>query len=77
MSTASSIVLTDLRRRDWKEADANPEAPVKVLARLSKLVQGCFVIDAGDDEDRNLTITEIRPEGTLVAGRAVARSMSA
>jgi hypothetical protein len=61
-------ILSDLRKRDWKETDANPEAPVKVLARLSKLVQGCFVIDVAEDEDRNLTITEIRPEGTLVQG---------
>ncbi|HEX5105241.1 MAG TPA: BatA domain-containing protein, partial [Pirellulaceae bacterium] len=63
-------LLTDLRRRDWKESDTAPEAPVKVLGWLSKLVQGCFVIDAGDDEDRNLTITEVRPEGTLVQGVA-------
>lgn len=61
-------ILSDLRKRDWKETEANPEAPVKVLARLSKLVQGCFVIDVAEDEDRNLTITEIRPEGTLVQG---------
>ena len=61
-------VLSDLRRRDWKEADATPEAPLKVLARVSKMVQGCYVIDAGEDEDRNLTIGEIRPEGTLVEG---------
>jgi hypothetical protein len=63
-------VLTDLRGRDWKEADAAEEAPVKVLGRLSKLVQGCFVIDVGDSEDRNLAISEVRPEGTLVQGVA-------
>lgn len=63
-------VLSDLRRRDWKENDAAAEAPVKVLGRLSKRVQGCFVIDVGDDEDRNLAVTEIRPEGTLVQGVA-------
>jgi len=61
-------ILSDLRKRDWKETDANPEAPVKVLARLSKLVQSTFVIDVAEDEDRNLTVTEIRPEGTLVQG---------
>ena len=61
-------VLSDLRRRDWKESDSGPEVPLKVLTRVSKLVQGCFLIDAGEDEDRNLTITEIRPEGTLVQG---------
>jgi hypothetical protein len=61
-------VVTDLRRRDWKENDTSQAAPVKSLARLSKLAQACFVIDAGDDEDRNLTIAEVRPEGTLVQG---------
>jgi len=61
-------LLSDLRKRDWKETDANPESPVKVLARLSKLAQACFLIDVAEDEDRNLTITEIRPEGTLVQG---------
>ena len=44
------------------------EGTVQRLARLAQQVQGCFVIDVGDDEDRNLTITEIRPEGTLVQG---------
>jgi hypothetical protein len=61
-------VLTDLRKRDWKEGDANPESPVKVLARLSKLAQASFVIDVADEEDRNLAITSIEPEGTLVQG---------
>lgn len=61
-------IISDLRRRDWKETDANPESPVKSLARLSKLVQGCFVIDVGEDDDRNLTIAEVRPEGMLVEG---------
>jgi hypothetical protein len=61
-------VLTDMRRRDWNEGDANAEAPVKVLARVSKLAQAAFVIDVAEDEDRNLAITEIRPEGTLVQG---------
>src|SRR5207248_1253201 len=61
-------IFTDLRRRDWKEGDAGAEAPLKVLAELSKSVQACYLIDAADDEDRNLTISEVRPEGTLVQG---------
>jgi hypothetical protein len=63
-------ILTDLRRRDWKESDASAEAPVKRLARLSKLAQAAFVIDVADSEDRNLAISEIKPEGTLVLGVA-------
>src|SRR5262249_19563611 len=61
-------VFSDLRRRDWKEGDAGVEAPLKLLGGLSKSVQGCYLIDAGDDEVRNLTIAEVRPEGTLVQG---------
>lgn len=63
-------ILSDLRQRDWKENEASQEAPVQTLVRLSKLVQGCFVIDAADDDERNLAITEIRPEATLVDGVA-------
>ncbi|MDX1944385.1 MAG: BatA domain-containing protein [Pirellulaceae bacterium] len=61
-------LFTDLRRRDWNDQDAGPESPAKKLVRLAKLTQGVYVIDAGTDEDRNLAITEIRPEGTLVQG---------
>src|SRR6185295_1379109 len=43
-------LFTDLRRRDWKEGDAAPEAPLKVLARLGKLVQRCYVVDAGEED---------------------------
>ena len=63
-------IFTDLRRHDWKESETSPEAPVKVLVQIARLVQGCFVIDAGSDEDRNLAVTEIQPEGTLVQGVA-------
>lgn len=69
-------VLTDLRARDWagrERASPSPaasgdEGPLHHLVRLAKPLQGCFLIDAGDEENRNLTIAEIRPEGTLVQG---------
>jgi hypothetical protein len=44
--------------------------PDQSAGPLSKACRVAFVIDAGDEEDRNLTITEIRPEGTLVQGVA-------
>lgn len=59
-------VFTDLRERDWNAGASDTESAAALLANVSKLTQGCFVIDAGDEDDRNLTITEIRPEGTLV-----------
>lgn len=61
-------VITDLRQRDWKEGSAEQESPLKTLVDISKVAANCYVVDAGDAEDRNLTVTEIRPEGTLVAG---------
>lgn len=61
-------VITDLRQRDWKEGSAGQESPLKTLIDISKVTANCYVVDAGDAEDRNLTVTEIRPEGTLVAG---------
>lgn len=63
-------ILTDLRARDWKGAENSQESPLAVLKEFSKVTNGCFVIDAGDGEDRNLAVTAIRPEGTLVAGVA-------
>jgi hypothetical protein len=61
-------LLSDLRERDWRSLEEQPEGPVQVLGRIGKLAQATFVIDTGNDEDRNLAITEIRPEGTLVEG---------
>jgi hypothetical protein len=63
-------ILTDLRSRDWKAAENSQESPLNVLKELSKDTSACFVIDAGDAEDRNVAVTAIRPEGTLVAGVA-------
>ncbi|MGI8981934.1 MAG: BatA domain-containing protein [Pirellulaceae bacterium] len=63
-------VITDLRQRDWKDSSAGQESPLKTLLDISKVATHCYVVDAGDAEDRNLTVTEIRPEGTLVAGVA-------
>jgi hypothetical protein len=72
-----AYVFTDLRQRDWGEqapaADSksratDQEGPIQRLRQLARQLQACFLIDAGDEDDRNLTITEIRPEGTLVQG---------
>jgi hypothetical protein len=70
--------FTDLRQRDWLQSEAGDEPPAKGarasggpihrLSQLAKNVQGCFLIDAADDDDRNLTIAEIRPERGIVEG---------
>src|SRR5207244_1791054 len=70
-------IFTDLRQRDWESRNAISPSPsgatsaeglLQRLTRLAKPLQGCFLIDAADDDDRNLTIAEISPEGTLVQG---------
>ena len=61
-------VITDLRQRDWNDGSTGRESPLKTLVDISKVTTNCYVVDAGDAEDRNLTVTEVRPEGTLVAG---------
>jgi hypothetical protein len=63
-------LFTDLRKIDWKAGEGSEQSPLEVLKELSKSTSGCFVIDSGDSEDRNLAVTAIRPEGTLVAGVA-------
>jgi len=60
--------FSDLRQRDWKDTDSSDEAPLAALMRVSKLINGGFVVNTADQEDRNLTIVEVRPEGTLVEG---------
>lgn len=61
-------LVSDLRDFDWRLADEGAEAPAKILARLSKETAGCFLLDAGSEDDQNLAIREVRPEGTLVEG---------
>lgn len=61
-------VVTDLRERDWKASDDSSDTPMKAMERVSKLVAGTYVITTADQNDRNLIVTEVRPEGTLVAG---------
>ncbi|MEQ8787862.1 MAG: BatA domain-containing protein [Pirellulaceae bacterium] len=64
-------VVTDMRQHDWEPKEEEGENhPALVLARLSKLSAGCYVIDTGDDETGNLVVASIRPEDTLVAGRS-------
>lgn len=70
-------VITDLRDHDWlaerslSTASLLPEqkaGPSALLRELAGKLQSCVLMDVADDEDRNLTITEIRPEATLVQG---------
>jgi hypothetical protein len=65
-------VVSDLRQRDWRregEGEAEVENdPARVVARLSEGLTGVYVVDVGSEDARNLMITEVRPEGVLVAG---------
>ena len=63
-------LFTDLRHRDWKGAENSAQSPLMVLKELSKSTSGCYVIDAGSGEEHNLAVSQIRPEGTIVAGVA-------
>ena len=61
-------LLSDVRARDWVGGEDNLNRPTKLLERISKNCAGTFVVDVAEAEDRNVTITDVRPEGTLVAG---------
>jgi hypothetical protein len=78
-------IVSDLRRRDWQAdqasgetasadkgttAAANPESqPVELVRKIAKEAKGCFIIDVGDEVDRNLVIREVSTEDkALVAG---------
>ena len=66
-------VYSDLRQRDWKPL-ANQEAeaaPKSIAKRIGENSVGTFVVDTGSDQDQNLAITDIRPDGLLVADKTV------
>ena len=69
-------VVTDLRRRDWLQAEAKGAAPkagesggvAAVLKRLGEKAQGVAVVDAGGDWGANLAVVDIAVrEKALVA----------
>ena len=66
-------LYSDLRQRDWKPlANQDAEAaPKSVAKRIGENSVGTFVVDTGGDEDANLAITGIRPDGLLVSDKTV------
>lgn len=78
-------IVSDMRRRDWQPDEATgenasgskgstaavkPESqPVELVRKIAKEAKGCFIIDVGDEVDRNLVIREVSTEDkALVAG---------
>jgi hypothetical protein len=61
-------VVSDLRQQDWRASDEAQESPAKLMQQISKVASATYVVDVGDNEDRNLSIAEVKPEGTLVEG---------
>ena len=61
-------VVSDMRQHDWRASDETEESPAKMLTRISKLATASYIVDVGDAEDRNLAITAVKPEGTIVEG---------
>ncbi len=66
-------VYSDLRERDWKPlANQDAEAaPKNIAQRIGGNSVGTFVVDTGSDQDQNLAITDIRPDGLLVTDKTV------
>lgn len=66
-------LYSDLRQRDWKPlANQDAEAaPRNIAKRIGENSVGTFVVDTGSDQDSNLAITDIRPDGLLVSDKTV------
>ena len=66
-------LYSDLRTRDWKPlANQDAEAaPKNVAKRVAENSVGTFVVDTGGEQDQNLAITGIRPDGLLVSDKSV------
>jgi aerotolerance regulator-like protein/CARDB protein len=76
-------IVSDMRRRDWQPDQSSTETatkattsaaktesqPVELVRKIAKQAKGCFIVDVGDKEDRNLVIREVSTEDkALVAG---------
>lgn len=62
--------FTDMRRHDWSEqhTDDSENHPVQLLRNMSNELNGCFLVDVGRQEYANITVTDIQPAETLIAG---------
>ena len=64
-------VFSDLRQRDWNVETESETAPNKLLASIGDAVEGCYVVDTGDDNDQNLSILSVRPLEFPIAGKVI------
>ena len=64
-------VFSDLRQRDWNVETDSETAPNKMLATIGDAVEGCFVVDTGDNNDQNLSIASVRPLEFPIAGKVI------
>ena len=64
-------VFSDLRQRDWNVDSDSDTAPNKLLASIGDAVEGCFVVDTGDDNDQNLSVVSVRPLEFPIAGKVI------
>ena len=64
-------VFSDLRQRDWNVETDSETAPNKLLAAIGDAVEGCYVVDTGDDKDQNLSVVSVRPLEFPIAGKVI------
>ena len=64
-------VFSDLRQRDWNVETDSETAPNKLLAAIGDAVEGCYVVDTGDDNDQNLSVVSVRPLEFPIAGKVI------
>jgi len=64
-------VFSDLRQRDWSVESDSESAPNQLLASIGDAVEGCFVVDTGDDKDQNLSVVSVRPLEFPIAGKVI------
>ncbi|MEZ6096237.1 MAG: BatA domain-containing protein [Pirellulaceae bacterium] len=66
-------VYSDMRQRDWQgpETDQQESSAQQRMLEIDEQITQGFVVDCGNDNDRNLAITSVRNEGLLVANRIV------
>lgn len=69
-------VFTDMCKNDWQKPDQGhggvseqaAEGAIDSLHNLAKRVQGCFVIDVGNENEGNLAVTQVQTDKAMVSG---------
>lgn len=61
-------VVSDFRRVDWQDEDARANDGIALVARAARPTRPWLLCDVGGQQEGNVAVTQVAPEGILVEG---------